>query len=484
MASEIRQLDYISLTHDIWTSLATQSFGTITCHYIDESWALNCKVLETSIFDGQHTAENIAESMKVVHAKWKLPPSPILVTDNASNEVKAANLLGWPRMECVCHDLNLVVKAGIGIDSIDRLIGKGRSLVTYFHRSALATEVLLKKQELLLDKEFHGHRLIQDVSTRWNSSLDMLKRLTEQLPAVHAAVMDPLLSKASELKSKLYTFDEQTTVDALINILEPFKTATVILSSESVPTCSKVLPIVHKLNILLEIKPDDSATIAKVKKAMTSNLQKRVCGTEAQSTYHLASLLDPRTKLLNFVSHDIKQTTIDELQGIVLQKFEGQMSNNSHEIKKEPQDDNSTQLPPLPNLPELPNVKEEPSMSSGISSEPPEKRAKTEDFLDDVLWIATEHAPSKSEAIITEIQRYLSEPQIDGQADALEWWAQRAASYPHLTPVAKKFLAIPASSTSSERVFSLAGNLVSKKRCQLKPENVDLLVFLNKNRKK
>ena len=206
-------------------------------------------------------------------------------------------------------------------DSIDRLIGKGRSLGTYFHRSALATEVLLKKQELLLDKEFHGHWLIQDVSTRWNSSLDMLKHLTEQIPAVHAAVMDPLLSKTGELKSKLYTFDEQTTVDTLIKILEPFKTATVILSSESVPTCSKVLPIVHKLNILLEIKNDDSATIAKVKKAMTSNLQKRVCGTEAQSTYHLAFLLDPRTKLLNFVSRDIKQNTIDELQGIVLQKI-------------------------------------------------------------------------------------------------------------------------------------------------------------------
>ena len=112
------------------------------------------------------------------------------------------------------------------------------------------------------------------------------------------------------------------------------------------------------------------------------------------------------------------------------------MSNNNHEIKKERQDDNSTQLPPLPNLPELPNIKEEHSMSSGISSELPEKCAKTED-LDDILWVATEHAPSKSEASITEIQRYLSEPQIDGQADALEWWAQRAASYPHLAPVAK-----------------------------------------------
>ena len=50
----------------------------------------------------------------------------------------------------MCHDLNLIVKAGIHIYTIDRLIGKGRSLVSYFYRSALAIGVLLKKQNTLL----------------------------------------------------------------------------------------------------------------------------------------------------------------------------------------------------------------------------------------------------------------------------------------------------------------------------------------------
>ena len=73
------------------------SCNTIT-YNIDGTWALNCNVLETCIFDGPHTAENIAESIKKVHDNENLQPSSILVTDNAANKIKAANILGWPSM--------------------------------------------------------------------------------------------------------------------------------------------------------------------------------------------------------------------------------------------------------------------------------------------------------------------------------------------------------------------------------------------------
>jgi hypothetical protein len=43
-------------------------------------------------------------------------------------------------------------------------------------------------------------------------------------------------------------------------------------------------------------------------------------------------------------------------------------------------------------------------------------------------------------------------------------------------------LAIPATSAPSERVFSVAGNIVNKKRVRLKPDTVDLLIFLRGNK--
>ena len=47
--------------------------------------------------------------------------------------------------------------------------------------------------------------------------------------------------------------------------------------------------------------------------------------------------------------------------------------------------------------------------------------------------------------------------------------------------MARKILAIPASQTSSERVFSTAANIVTKKRARLTARNVNVLTFLRHN---
>ena len=56
-----------------------------------------------------------------------------------------------------------------------------------------------------------------------------------------------------------------------------------------------------------------------------------------------------------------------------------------------------------------------------------------------------------------------------------------ASRFPRLAEIARRLLCVPASSTASERLFSTAGSTVSKIRNSLKPENVDALLFLNKN---
>ena len=54
-------------------------------------------------------------------------------------------------------------------------------------------------------------------------------------------------------------------------------------------------------------------------------------------------------------------------------------------------------------------------------------------------------------------------------------------SYPILSHLARKYLAISATSVPSERAFSSAGNIVSVKRSCLQPESVNMLVFLAEN---
>ncbi|CAN0245584.1 unnamed protein product, partial [Discosporangium mesarthrocarpum] len=48
--------------------------------------------------------------------------------------------------------------------------------------------------------------------------------------------------------------------------------------------------------------------------------------------------------------------------------------------------------------------------------------------------------------------------------DALVWWTKNQHGFPYLARLAVTHLAIPATSATSERVFSTAGNTVTKKR--------------------
>lgn len=81
----------------------------------------------------------------------------------------------------------------------------------------------------------------------------------------------------------------------------------------------------------------------------------------------------------------------------------------------------------------------------------------------------------------TEVARYLQEEALDLHSDPLAWWRDNQARFPLLSKVARKYMTICATSAPSERVFSAAGNIVTPLRSSLKPDKVNMLVFLARN---
>uniref|UniRef100_A0A3P9IHA7 HAT C-terminal dimerisation domain-containing protein n=1 Tax=Oryzias latipes TaxID=8090 RepID=A0A3P9IHA7_ORYLA len=77
----------------------------------------------------------------------------------------------------------------------------------------------------------------------------------------------------------------------------------------------------------------------------------------------------------------------------------------------------------------------------------------------------------------------MSEEALDLHSDLLAWWRDNQARFPLLSKVARKYLTVCATSTPSERVFSVAGNIVTPLRSSLKPDKVNMLVFLSRNMK-
>lgn len=81
-----------------------------------------------------------------------------------------------------------------------------------------------------------------------------------------------------------------------------------------------------------------------------------------------------------------------------------------------------------------------------------------------------------------ELNLYIAEAlEEDMTLDVLHWWKDRARSYPRLAVVARTYLGIPATQTSSERLFSVAGDIVTETRVNLLPANVEKLAFLHEN---
>lgn len=89
------------------------------------------------------------------------------------------------------------------------------------------------------------------------------------------------------------------------------------------------------------------------------------------------------------------------------------------------------------------------------------------------------------EAVDAEALLYAREPSIPLQ-DAnqrftcpLKWWKTHQRKYKLISEVALRLLCIPATSASSERVFSGAGLTIAKDRARLAPQTANELIFLH-----
>ena len=99
------------------------------------------------------------------------------------------------------------------------------------------------------------------------------------------------------------------------------------------------------------------------------------------------------------------------------------------------------------------------------------------DFLDKCLTEKGEY--SDCDVVEDELNVYLKK-KIKDTYNVLEF-CKTADDVPLLKQLAKQILSIPASSATSERVFSTSGRILEERRSRLLSKNVDKILFLHKN---
>ncbi|KAK6196376.1 hypothetical protein SNE40_001613 [Patella caerulea] len=479
---QLRETSRVAITSDGWTSNSTQSYVTITVHFINDLWELCSFVLQTREMAESHTGSNLAQVLLEAVDEWQIKDKqPALVSDNASNMILAGRETGFtPHVGCFAHTLNLASQKVMKITAVSKLLARVKRIVTFFRKSTKASTILKDKQVLLgLPK----HRLKQDVCTRWNSALDMLDRVLEQQAAIVASLLEKDLRSRDKDINTLSEADI-TLAEDIVKVLTPMKTATTVMSDEQLPTLSILSPLYHQ--ILEDMTPDsnDSPTVKNIKIAINQDLQNRY--TNVMDVFNRASALDPRFKSLPFLTEGERHKVFYDLTVEVEHNNTDLQSTLASPMDPAISDDTSNANTSTATDPNQISS----NSSSDDSFESPRKVCKIDPTcalsqLFGHKFVNSETSNKKTKSLLEratdEVANYKKEPSLSLNSNPLNWWKEHSTLFPLLSNLANQYLCIPASSVPSERVFSTAGDIITAKRSCLKPKHVDELIFLKKN---
>ncbi|XP_012145951.2 E3 SUMO-protein ligase ZBED1-like isoform X1 [Megachile rotundata] len=431
---ELSMASYIAIASDGWSSRSQDSYISTTANFIDEKWVLKNYMLCTQLVEDRYTEENLFIMFNMINEEWPISGKVnSVVHDKTSNIGVTTKLLDGVRynISCAAHILQLCVKDAFNsVDRYQEVIQKASQIVQYFHHSNVVTSYLIKKQKQLNLSE---QKLVQNCPTKWSSSYYMCEQLVSNRNAIVAVLTDRTITNLKTALKLELSDHHWSIMNDIITVLKPLQIASTTLCSENSVTISLVLPIVHGLiNNHLKNNDSDITETKHFKNILKASLVNRFnLDSRFETVHRIASFLDPRSKELSFESKEVRNVIKISVHDMMENILVSETTENTN---------------PFP---------------SAL------------DFL--------YQAVNPSNDGNSEFEMYLEETQINHNLCPLMWWKIHEYKYPRLAKLAKMYLGIPAMSASSEYVLSTTGNISYKRNCLL-PENVDLLVFLYKNK--
>lgn len=232
------------------------------------------------------------------------------------------------------------------------------------------------------------------------------------------------------------------------------------LSGEKYVSVSFLKPVLHLFNNeILSQKDGDTELTKAIKEGILKYLNEKYDDHTTNNLLDMATLVDPRFKTAYMKEERVEFIKMRAAAELVDMAAPESAQTEAASISPPAAEDNAEL--PCPH----PTKKTKKSLGSYF------KKAGQ----------GTTHSQPSRASIELELSMYLQAPGPDSETDPLEWWRQHELSFPSVARLAKKYLCIPATSSSSERAFSASGNIITCKRSCLKPNTVDQLVFLALN---
>ncbi|XP_056278923.1 v-myb avian myeloblastosis viral oncogene homolog-like 2a isoform X3 [Pseudoliparis swirei] len=507
----------IHVTLDLWAGNQShpveEPIVVVQLHFVSDSWQIRRPIVAFRHLSHQNLSTTVATELEGVLLSYGIfPPNIGYVLVNQAKEALAVNNLfcdykimcssnrGEPdgeemvaflsdqmsetespfselqigtRAACVAHTLQLVIKEALKNSRVvENLLSQVHNVVAFFRSSAYWSEVLLKECNVSLCPSSNN--------CRWNSMMLSLRRMVQE--SAWSAIMTLLAQAridANDAASAppLVMAKREQVID-ILGLLEPFEEALQVLQGNGV-TVSFITPSIIGLDKTLE---SIVTNYTHFNKALRTGIHTHFQSLIHQKDMILAAVLDPRIKLQPFPdvkledqtdfltplskyqARTIVEATLESMEASAAPSVEADKDQMSKELKKEQdikeesQDD--TKMEASDNGSDDAN--------SGRVGENDLKRKSIFNFL---------QPPAKTMKR-AELDVYLSEPLWESNTSLLYW--KSATRFPLLQGIAKKLLAVPATSGGFEHLCPIAACIVKAKRNRLPPHATErLLLYKN-----
>lgn len=436
----------VSLTTDGWTNSQMVGFFSVMAHYVDDDWNHQCYNLDSPDIDGRHTGERLGSVLDKVVTDWEIDVFSC-THDTASNMNCALRMATTVKYDygCLAHILQLAIKDAFDTANqgkVAAVIKKVKDVVNFAGKSENFCREMRKYRDQMLPKDVQKRELQCDVDTRWNSTVIMI----ESFLSLHKAVEFAVNSVCnSENKKKLsFSVSEIELLTDITELLANLRRATDQWQGQHYVTSSTVYPVIFAVIDSMKALPKMSKDAECLRKHLIKNVRERLSMDDEEflgnmSIPMVASFLDPRFKKLSFVSVNVRENIKTLVENEILK-----IEISVREIQE--------------------------------THEPPEKKQKS--FLEELLGSETEE---NSHDESNELQDYEKIKPAAITASPLQWWKAHQYAFPKLAKLARRYLPCPATSASSERLFSSYGLVYEDRRMTLAKETASAIVFLHEN---
>jgi hypothetical protein len=410
-------------------------YGGISLHFIDDIFYLRVFMLTCKLYDlPNQKACNIRDFVTTTVEEFGLKLNEyVFVVSNNEPKMVCAFKEGTTRVECSAHYINKVIEHAFELNEslcagVKKLFIIVRDIISYIRQSHKQSSLSVCVQNYC--------------KTRFSTIYLMLNTFLQ--------VYNELPSLLNNNQRQNYLKINYTELEQLTKYLKHFHDVIEKLSCEQTPTIHLVIPYKQLLINKSTKNDDDHQNLIQLKQYLIEHLTDYWI---IQDIHYVAMLLHPNLKSF-FLIPNKKQ------HGVELLKLEVNKLLNSAVVQ------------PLHT-----------TTSNNKEKNKVKKHMHATNSLDEIFYVPVNESYLEKRPIEkTELDLYLAdETRIDNSMNVLNYWNLNKSLYPTLAQIAKRVLAIPATNTTVERLFSHSGSTVTNRRTGLDADKVNNLLFIKRN---